>query len=347
MSAVRTRGKEYRPDDLAAAFDKPDLIEGALDEIALYAHSRKHILCFGAGVEHCYHVAEAMRKRGWSAAVVHGKTSDGERDKILADFAAGRTRFLLNAMLLTTGYDFPGIDCIVDFQATKSAGLHIQKRGRGFRPIYQMGHDLSTRAGRLAAQAAGPKPDCLVLDFAGNDERFGPIDLIKIKSKREKDEDAVSVAPVKECPNCHELVHASLAQCPACEYEFPAGAPHSTTAGDGVIVAAIEPPRVLPVDSVQYSPHEKAFKATSLRVVYSVGMQVYNEWIPIEDERSAVRKHAVRWFWERGLMCPETVAAAIEMAEAGRIPKPNTITVQVDGKYWRVVRADFSQQEAV
>lgn len=347
MSDVRIRGKEFRPDDLQAAFDKPDLIQRSLDEIAQYEHGCKHALAFSAGVEHGYHVRDAMRERGWSAEVVHGGMTEPQIDAVLADFERGAFKYLINALLLTVGYDFPGIDLIIDFQSTMSVGLHYQKRGRGFRPLFAKGFDLRTREGRLAAQAAGPKPYCLVLDFAGNDARFGPLDMIRVKSKRPKGEDAISVAPMKECPKCHELVHTSVVTCPACEYEFPARPAHGDVAGDGVIVAAIEPPREYPVDSVQYSAHEKRGKAPSLRVVYSVGLQVYNEWVPIEDERSKVRKHAVRWFWDRGLTCPETVEAALKMVAEQRIPKPSSIKVVPDGKYWRVTEAIFEEFKQV
>ncbi|MEJ0004395.1 MAG: helicase-related protein [Pararobbsia sp.] len=95
-------------------------------------------------------------RRSW------GTESRGARCK-LAAFTSGRTRYLLNAMLLTTGFDFPGIDCIVDYQSTKSVGLHVQKLGRGLRNVYARGFDLDTQDGRLAAIAAGPKPNCLIL----------------------------------------------------------------------------------------------------------------------------------------------------------------------------------------
>ncbi|RQS39791.1 DEAD/DEAH box helicase [Burkholderia sp. Bp8990] len=344
LSGVHTRGGEFRADELAAANDHAHLIEGSLDEIAQYAHDRKHVLVFSAGIEHGAHIVDAMRRRGWTADLVHGEMGGRVRDAKLVAFTSGRVRYLVNAMLLTTGFDFPGIDCIVDYQSTKSVGLHVQKLGRGLRNVLVPGHDLDTQEGRLAAIAGGPKPNCLILDFAGNVERHGPIDMIRVKSKRAKGEDAISIAPVKECPECHELVHASVMVCPACEYEFPAKPAHSDRAGDGVVVAAIEPPRVLLVDSVQYAPHDKVGKPRSMRVIYSVGLQIYNEWVPLEDERSTVRKHAVRWFWQRGMTCPETVDEALELAKAGRIPQPSTITVKIDGKWWKVIDADLSDQ---
>jgi DNA repair protein RadD len=346
LSNVHTRAGDFRADELAAANDHAHLIEGSLDEVAAYAHDRKHVLVFSAGIEHGAHVVEAMKRRGWEADLVHGAMSAGMRDSKLSAFASGRTKYLVNAMLLTTGYDFPGIDCILDYQSTKSVGLYYQKVGRGLRNVYARGMPLDTQDERLAAIAAGPKRNCLYLDFGGSVQRHGPIDLIKVKSKREKDEDSVSVAPVKECPECHELVHASVMICPACEYEFPEKAPHDETASDGVVVAATEPPRVLSVDAVSYHTHVKLGKAQTMRVVYSVGLQVYNEWIPIEDERSSVRKHAVRWFWQRGLMCPETVEEGLAMANEGKIPAPATITVVLDGKWWKVIDTGFVQEVA-
>lgn len=345
LSKVHTRGGDFKADELQAAMDHDHLIEGSLDEIAQYAHDRKHVLVFSAGVEHGAHIVDAMERRGWSADLVHGGMSGGVRDAKLDAFTSGKVSFLVNAMLLTTGFDFPSIDCIVDYQPTKSVGLHVQKLGRGLRNVLASGFDLDTQGGRLAAIAAGPKRNCLVLDMSGNIERHGPIDMIRVKRKPAKNEDAISVAPVKECPECHELVHASVMTCPACEYEFPAKPAHGDIASGGVIVAAIEPPRVHEVDSVQYVPHEKFGKPKTMRVIYTVGLQVYNEWVPIEDTRSSVRKHAVRWFWQRGLVCPETVDAAIEMVGEGRIPQPATITVVPDGKYWRITDASFEEFE--
>jgi DNA repair protein RadD len=212
--------------------------------------------------------------------------------------------------------------------------------------MYARGVDLSTQEGRLEAIATGSKPNCLILDFAGNVERHGPIDLIKVKSKRGKNEESISVAPVKECPECHELVHASVMTCPACDYEFPAKPAHADVAGNGVVVAAIEPPRVKEVDSIAYHRHEKFGSPPSLRVVYNCGIEQFSEWIPIEDERSNVRKHAVRWFWQRGLVCPKTVDEALAMSEEGKFPKPATIVVKLDGKWWRVVETQLNWEGA-
>jgi DNA repair protein RadD len=341
LTDVHTRGGEFVAKELQHAMDKANLIHGALDEVAKYAHDRKHVLGFCAGVEHAMHCAEAARARGWTAGYISGDMTPTERDRVLADFSSGRIRFLFNAMLLTTGYDFPGIDCIVMLRPTKSTGLYVQIMGRGLRNVYAVGYDLTTMEGRLAAISNGPKPNCLVLDFAGNVERHGPIDQIKVKKKRGKGE-GVSVAPVKECPGCHELLHTSVMICPQCGHEWQRGAAHGTEAADAVIVAALEPPRLYMVDRVEYQRHEKFGKPASLKVTYWCGPSTFEEWVPIEDTRSYIKKHAISWFWQRGAMCPNTVNEVFEMVP--KLPAPDSITVRADGKYWRVVGTDMGNR---
>lgn len=321
LSGVHVRGGEFVANELQAAMDKESLIEGALDEIDKLAHDRQHILGFCAGIEHAQHCAERAAARGWSADYVSGEMDSVARDRAIKAFKDGKTRLLFNAMLLTTGFDYPSIDCLVMLRPTKSTGLYVQIMGRGLRQD-------------------GVKQNTLVLDFAGNVERHGPIDQIKVKNKSGKGE-GVSVAPVKECPDCHELVHTSVMICPGCGHQWQRAAPHGTEAADAVIVAALEKPRVYPVDSVEYERHEKAGKPPSMKVTYYCGVSTFNEWVPIEDDRHFVKKHAVSWFWQRGAMCPDTVTDALAMVQDDRIPTPDSITVKLDGKFWRVMSVDM------
>lgn len=335
LSGVHTRGGEFVASELQHAMDKASLIEGALDEVAKYAHDRQHVLGFCSGVEHAAHCAERANARGWAADFVTGDMNATERDAKINAFKAGRLRFLFNAMLLTTGFDYPSIDCIVMLRPTKSTGLYVQIMGRGLRKD-------------------GKKENTLVLDFAGNVERHGPIDQIRVKKKGAKGEDSVSVAPVKECPSCHELLHTAVMLCPQCGHVWESKAAHGTEAADAVIVAALEKPRVYLVDRVEYQKHQKAGKPPSLKVTYWCGPSTFDEWVPVEDERSYIKKHAVQWFWTRGLMCPKTVDESLfwamwkEEREDGRnppnIPAPDSITVRPDGKYWRVVGCDMGSR---
>lgn len=332
LTGVHKRGGDWVPGELQKAMDKRHLIEGALDEIQKYASDRNCILAFCSGVEHAQHVSEAAKARGITAAYVSGDMRAPERDGIIADFKAGRIKFLANANILTVGFDHPAVDCIALLRDTQSPGLYLQIAGRGLRKHPS-------------------KQNTLFLDFTETTKRFGPIDMVKVKSKRAKGEDAVSVAPMKECSQCHELVHTAVMVCPGCGYEWPStGAKHGTEAADAVIVAALAEPRTYAVDRVEYQKYEKAGKPPSLKVTYHCGISTFVEWIPIQDERPFVKKHAVQWFWARGQMCPDSVDDALFRAsqfvmddgtESDKhklaIPAPDTITVKMDGKYWRVI----------
>lgn len=327
LSKVHVRGGDYVPGEAQKAMDHAHLIEGALDEVAAYAADRRHILGFCAGVEHAYHCMLAARARGWTAEYVDGTMTTAQRDAAIGAFTSGRARFLFNANILTTGFDYPAIDCLVMLRPTKSTGLYVQIMGRGLRKH-------------------SDKDNTLVLDFVGAVAQHGPIDRIVVKRKRKKGEDAISVAPMKECPSCKELVFTSVMLCPYCEHEWPASAKHGTEAADGVIVAALAQPETYAVDDVVYTRYEKLGSEPSVMVRYCCGLKEFKEWIPIESAKA--KKHAIKWCWTRGLMCPDTVDEFLAMVDAGRVPKPTAVTVRLEGKYWRVtdVKIDFEGRVA-
>lgn len=74
---------------------------------------------------------DICREEGLVAEHVCGVSPD--RAEQLAKFAAGDTEVLCNAMLLTEGFDDPGIDCVVVLRPTKSRALYSQMVGRGTR----------------------------------------------------------------------------------------------------------------------------------------------------------------------------------------------------------------------
>ena len=59
---------------------------------------------------------------------------------------------------------------------------------------------------------------CMVLDFAGVVAMHGPITSVQIPDKKGGDG---GQSPVKTCPQCAEICHASVRSCPACGWSFP------------------------------------------------------------------------------------------------------------------------------
>ena len=174
-------------------------------------------------------------------------------------------------MVLATGFNVPHVDMIALLRPTQSAGLFLQQVGRGLR------------------NAPG-KTDCLVLDFAGNTKRHGPIDMVEgsgkpSKAGDESEKDAEKKVMAKDCPKCMTIVRLSVMKCPSCGHEWPAPVPKHEAIADATrpIISTVRPEWV-PVDKVSYHRHLKAGSPDSLCVNYHCGMIVHREWICLEHE---------------------------------------------------------------
>ena len=200
VSGVKKRGGEFIESELQAAVDTDPKNRAVVDEVMRMADGRKAWLFFCTGVEHAHHVAMVLQEKGVAAACVTGKTPKKEREKILADFKAGRLRALTNANVLTTGFDYPDIDMIAMLRPTMSPGLYVQMAGRGMRPKSHTDH-------------------CMVLDFAGVVAAHGPLTAVQPPKSPKPGQEGE--APVKACPECHELVAPRVQVCPSCGYQFP------------------------------------------------------------------------------------------------------------------------------
>lgn len=91
-------------------------------------------MVFTATIEQAEATATRLGELGVPAAAVSARTNSVERADILARYAAGSIRALVNCALLTEGYDCPATDCVVVARPTRSEILYRQMIGRGLRP---------------------------------------------------------------------------------------------------------------------------------------------------------------------------------------------------------------------
>lgn len=199
VSKVKKRGGEFVEKDLQIAVDTPDNNRAVVEEVLALAGEREHWLFFCAGVQHAHNIA-ALLSEHVTADCVTGETPKAERERIIADFKAGKIKALTNANILTTGFDYPDIDLIAMLRPTMSPGLYLQMAGRGLRPKSHTDH-------------------CLVLDFAGNVATHGPITAVT--PPRRVESSGNGQAPVKACENCFEICYASQKVCHVCGAVFP------------------------------------------------------------------------------------------------------------------------------
>jgi DNA repair protein RadD len=320
-TGVGSRGGEFIAGQLEAAVDVEAVTESAVDEIVRHGADRGSWLVFCAGVRHAGHVRDAIRSRGFSCEAILGETASAERDRAIAAFKRGDIRCLTNANVLTTGFNAPGVDLIAMLRPTKSVGLYVQMIGRGTR-------------------LANGKDNCLVLDFAGNVERHGPID--RIDGRKRKKDDEEGVAPVKACPDCQTIVHASTRLCPTCGFEFPPPKPDlSRTASTSAILSSQIRAEWLTVTAVTYYHHDKPGSPPSLRVEYACGLASHREWVCFEHTGYA-RQKAVQWWQKRlpDLPVPRTVAEALALCD--QLSKPARISVRPQGRYTEIIGYEFA-----
>ena len=291
VGGVGSRGGEFIPGQLQAAVDRESITTAAIDEILAHGEGRRSWLAFCSGVEHATHVAEALRGRGVTCATIFGDTPSTERDRIIAAFKRGEIRALASMGVLTTGFNAPAVDLIAMLRPTKSVGLYVQMAGRGTR-------------------LAPGKENCLVLDFAGNVARHGPIDAVKPKQPADGD----GVAPTKICPDCDSILAAALRECPDCGPQFPP--PEGKVAATASTLASL----------------------TTVRD-YSCGLVRHSEWICFEHTGYA-RQKAVDW-WQRrsSAPVPSTVAEALRATDS--LAVPTAIFVRPSGRFTEIVNHRF------
>lgn len=320
-SGVAVRAGEFVARDLAAAADRDDITQAAVNEIVTLGAARRSWLAFCSGVEHAHHVRDAIRARGISAETVTGETPSAERACIIRGYKAGHIRCLTGADVFLVGFDAPATDLLAVLRPTRSAALWLQLVGRGLRTSPETG-----------------KTDVLVLDYTDNSIRFGPIDQIKPKSKRKRD---AGVAPVKECPTCEAIVPASATQCPDCGHVFPAHEVQiEAQASVAPLLSTQAPPEWVDVTDISYRRHEKPDKPPSVRVDYSCGLVRYSAWWCPEHSGFARQKFVQTWTRRApGIAVPNTVDEAL--VSAPMLRRPSRIQVKLAGKFPEIVGEAF------
>lgn len=330
ISGVKKVGGDYVASELANAIDKAEITERALRESLDVAYDRNRWLIFAAGVEHAEHIADMLTNMGVGCRPVHSKQTGKTRDDNIAWFSerSEDSRALVNNGVLTTGFDHPGIDLLLILRPTTSPGLWVQICGRGTRPDYASGYDLSTQEGRLASIAAG-KPNTLVLDYAGNTRRIGPINDPSIPSKKGK---GGGEAPVKECDKCKTINHASARHCIFCGFEFLFQTKLKEVASSADLIVTSEPKiEILRVDHITYSPHIKEGSPTSMKATYHCGYLAINEFVCFEHTGYALHKAHVWWKSRNGGVFPKTTEETLR--RVGELAPATHLKVITNKKY--------------
>lgn len=171
LSRCRTQAGDLNGADLAQVVEQEKPLLGMADA-TLKTVGNKKTLVFAHSVKQAERLAEIFnRHKPGSADCVFGHTPDDKRAEVFRHFTDDRLQIMVNVAVAGEGYDNPNIEAIVCAKPTKSRARYTQQIGRGLRPLDGLLQNLDSPEERKLAIAASSKPNCVVLDFAGNSGR--------------------------------------------------------------------------------------------------------------------------------------------------------------------------------
>lgn len=295
VSGLRKRSGEYITSDVEKLTNTEAKIREICDEICEMGFDRRSWMVFAAGNANSELVCAELNRRGVSCVSITDKTPKKEREQAIADFKAYKIRCIVNNNILTTGFDHPGVDLIAVVRVTTSTQLWVQMLGRGTRPVFVEGFDLTTQDGRLQSIAASGVHNCLVLDFAGNSKRLGAINAPVKPSP--KGGSGGGDAPVKVCGSCGTFNATIVRYCEYCGHEFPVTDKLDKTASTRDLIVEKEhvpDKRILHVTSIFFNEIKRGFadngSSSRVKATYKCGKHgSYHEMLSFSGEKSSKR----------------------------------------------------------
>lgn len=304
---IRIVAGDFDKKILSKKFDVASITKKAVAELVQKGQDYKKWLIFAIDIEHANHIALELAEQGISAMAIHSKM-EFDRGTVIKHAKEGTFRAIVNVGMLTTGYDDPSIDLIALLRPTQSPIIHVQTVGRGLR--------------------INPGKDhCLILDFAGNTERLGPINDIHVRRKGEGKKGGEPIT--KRCPIC-DTIHPPMAKiCDNCGHKFVFQTKLKSKAGNAEIIAEKKTPW-FKVDSTSYGVRVNGRSPPMLQVNYQCGLRVFKEYVCIEHKGYAgARAH--HWLKYRGVERADTAKSALDLSAT--LKTPARIKVDNKGKY--------------
>ena len=193
---------DYVLDQLGSMMSQSIHIDTAVQAIQQYADDYKCICVFACTIDHAEKLKAAINKKfPDKCTIIHSRLTPIERAANLQAWKSGRKRIITSVNILTNGFDYPPLDCLVMARPTESTGLFLQAIGRVLR-IHP------------------GKEKALLIDLTTNTDKFGTdLDNLKVIINQSAQE-AGKKKNEKYCPECDEKVHIAIRICPECGFEW-------------------------------------------------------------------------------------------------------------------------------
>lgn len=322
-SGVKVSAGDYNLKSLSQKLDRDTITKDAVKELVKFGKNYKSWLVFAIDIKHADNINKELIANGIPSVALHSK-SGNDRHQVKKDFIQNRIQAIVSVGMVTTGFDAPNIDLLVLLRPTTSPVLHVQMVGRGLR-------------------VNEGKTHCLVLDFAGNISRLGPINDVQIKNKKKGKGNGNPI--VKTCPNCGCLHHPTVKVCDVCNHVFVFKEKIQDKFNDDEVVKTPTPKEWLKVSGIRYYIHKKRGSPNSLKVEYQCGLFTLREFICYDHTGYAKYKadNWVQYRWRNSRM-PQNLEELHRLSGVA-LKEPIDLLVDMHKKYPVILDSKFSENE--
>lgn len=222
LSSIKISMGDFSKSDAEKVIDKPKITGDAVDHYLKIAKGKRCVVMC-VTIKHAEHVCEQYIASGVAAAQIDGVMTTADRQKVLADFAAGKILVICNVQLLIEGVDIPSIEVVQWLRPTQSLIVFMQGNGRGLRP-------------------SDGKEKLIVLDHVGNVERHGMLcddrewSLEGRKAGKRKKKDEEPDVNIQQCKHCYAVFRPGPENCPHCGKPIEKKAARQLEEVDGELV---------------------------------------------------------------------------------------------------------------
>ena len=187
LSNIKTLAGEFNQKQLEETINTDNRNKIIVDAYIKHASDRKSTLVFASGIDHCRDICQEFQDNNILCEYVDSTIDDNLREKRISDFKNNKINVLVNVGILTTGFDYEPVDCIIYARPTKSKILYTQILGRGLRPFKT-------------------KIDCLVIDVVDVCRKHDIQSMTDVFNVDIKNGETLKEAIEREKKNEHERI---------------------------------------------------------------------------------------------------------------------------------------------
>ena len=320
-SKLHVRMGEFCSDEIEELTGDEGKVKKQIDDAILRMADRKKVVWACSSIKHCEMVNRLLTDANEKSVTLHSKMDEYDRLRAKNSFERQDTRHIVFVSVISEGYDYPPIDCVVLMRPIRSPVLYVQIVGRGLR-LYQ------------------DKKDLLVLDYGQVVETLGPLDdpMVSrggVRGKKQKP------TGMKFCPKCLSYIESKKTQCLDCGYIWPEKTAIKTLnekSYEGGILSYDKTPVRVEIRGVRLEKFKSKNGNDCLKISYTPSFplaQIINEFFVWGNEWA--HRRMIKRLVDLDIKLESTLDEQVKQC-VNRMPKA---IVVIDGKYKTIQSIDF------